>query len=146
MWSGWGIRTLAENEVRYNPVSYHNGSVWPHDNALIALGLARYGLLEPLKILALSQLESAAITPDARLPELYAGFRKEEIEGLPASPPVPYPAACHPQAWDAAAPFAYLWATLGFGAGVKGSSAGVPEDWGTIHARALFKGEAFDLI
>ena len=146
MWSGWGIRTLAEGEPRYNPVSYHNGSVWPHDNALIALGLARYGLLEPLKTLALYQLESAAITPDARLPELYAGFRKEEIEGLPASPPVPYPAACHPQAWDAAAPFAYLWATLGFGPGIKGNRNGVPEDWGTVQARALFQGESFEIV
>ncbi len=146
MWSGWGIRTLAEGEPRYNPVSYHNGSVWPHDNALIALGLARYGLTGPLKQLALSQLESAAITPDARLPELYAGFKKEEIEGLPASPPVPYPAACHPQAWDAAAPFAYLWATVGFGPGVKGNGDGLPDDWGWVRARALFQGEPFELI
>ena len=146
MWSGWGIRTLAEGEPRYNPVSYHNGSVWPHDNAMIALGLARYGLMGPLKHLALSQLESASITEDARLPELYAGFAREEIEGLPASPPVPYPAACHPQAWAAAAPFAYLWAVLGFGPGTQGSSGGVPEDWGEVKARVLFQGEPFELI
>ncbi len=131
-WSGWGIRTLAQGQLRFNPVSYHNGSVWPHDNALIALGLARYGLFEHVKKLARAQLEAAALMPDARLAELFAGFARERTPGLPANPPVPYPAACHPQAWDAAAPYALLWAALGFTAHEPGSGTGLPEDWGEV--------------
>jgi glycogen debranching enzyme len=146
MFSGWGVRTLAEGSVRFNPVSYHNGSVWPHDNALIALGLARYGLHDHVKRLAQSQLEAAALAPDARLPELFAGFKREVVPGLPASPPVPYPAACHPQAWDAAAPFAYLRAALGFGPGERGSSLGLPDDWGGVTARVSYHGQPFDVL
>ncbi len=126
LWSGWGIRTLSSDSPRYNPVSYHNGSVWPHDNALIALGLARYGRTLEVQRLVQAQIESAAITFDARLPELYAGFAREETLGLPSSPPVPYPAACHPQAWDAAAPFALLSAAL------ASSGAGLPLEWGEV--------------
>jgi glycogen debranching enzyme len=133
-WSGWGIRTVAEGQPRFNPVSYHNGSVWPHDNALIALGLARYGLDEHVKKLARAQLEAAALVPDARLSELFAGFKREQTTGLPSSPPVPYPAACHPQAWDAAAPYAFLWAALGFTPGKRGPAKGIPEDWGEVAA------------
>jgi glycogen debranching enzyme len=139
-WSGWGIRTLADGQPRFNPVSYHNGSVWPHDNALIALGLARYGLSEHVKKLARAQLEAAALVPDARLSELFAGFKREQTTGLPSSPPVPYPAACHPQAWDAAAPYAFLWAALGFTPGKRGSARGIPEDWGEVSASVQFEG------
>lgn len=146
MYSGWGVRTLAEGTVRFNPVSYHNGSVWPHDNALLALGLARYGLYAQVRQLAQAQLEAAALAPDARLPELFAGFKREVIPGLPANPPVPYPAACHPQAWDAAAPFAYLWAATGFAPGRAGSGLGVPDDWGGVSARALYHANAFDVL
>jgi glycogen debranching enzyme len=146
MYSGWGVRTLAEGSPRFNPVSYHNGSVWPHDNALIALGLSRYGLHDHVKRLAQSQLEAAALAPDARLPELFAGFKREIVTGLPASPPVPYPAACHPQAWDAAAPFAYLWAATGFVAGRAGPGLGVPDDWGGVTARARHHGQSFDTL
>ncbi len=146
MYSGWGVRTLSEGSPRFNPVSYHNGSVWPHDNAMIALGLARYGLHHHVKRLAQSQLEAAALAPDARLPELFAGFKREVVSGLPASPPVPYPAACHPQAWDAAAPFAYLWAALNFGPGRAGAGLGVPEDWGGVTARAHHHGQDFDVL
>jgi glycogen debranching enzyme len=136
-WSGWGVRTLAQGQPRFNPVSYHNGSVWPHDNALIALGLARYGLFEHVKKLARAQLEAAALVPDARLSELFAGFARESTPGLPASPPVPYPAACHPQAWDAAAPYAFLWAALGFTAHGRGAGAGLPEAWGAVEASVV---------
>lgn len=146
MYSGWGIRTLAEGSKRFNPVSYHNGSVWPHDNALIALGLARYGLTDHAKTLAQAQLEAAALAPDVRLPELFAGFKREVIPGLPASPPVPYPAACHPQAWDAAAPFAYLRAVTNFQPGQPGLSHAIPDDWGEVRARGLYRGQAFELL
>ncbi|MFN4232756.1 glycogen debranching N-terminal domain-containing protein [Thermus sp.] len=104
LWSGWGIRTLGAREVRYNPLSYHNGSVWPHDTALLAGGLFRYGLLEEGNKVVRALLDLALSQPDLRLPELVGGFSREE--GLP---PIPYPVACRPQAWDAAAVL-YLYA------------------------------------
>lgn len=132
MWSGWGIRTLGEGMPRYNPVSYHNGSVWSHDNALTALGLAQYGCSEEVQKLVAAQLDAAALSGDARLAELFAGFKREETLGLPSSPPVPYPAACHPQAWDAAAPYAFLSAALLCNA--------VPEAWGKLEVSVLKAG------
>jgi glycogen debranching enzyme len=106
--SGWGIRTLSVDEVRYNPMSYHNGSVWPHDNALIADGLARYGLrAEALKVL--TGLFDASIFVDLhRLPELFCGFDRR-----PGVGPTLYPVACAPQAWAAAAVFLLLQSCLG---------------------------------
>lgn len=101
LWSGWGIRTLGVNEPRFNPVSYHNGSVWPHDTALAALGMARYGLHPEAQQVARALFDAAAAAPDSRLSELFAGFPRTGH-----LPPVPYPAACHPQGWDAAAPIA----------------------------------------
>ena len=95
--SGWGFRTLGARERRYNPVSYHNGSVWPHDTALIAAGLERYGFHEEARTVARAVLELADGQPDRRLPELVAGYPRRQ------APPVPYPVACRPQAWDAAA-------------------------------------------
>ena len=145
LWSGWGIRTLGDAQPRFNPVSYHNGSVWPHDNALIALGLARYGLFDHVKKLVQAQLEAAALVPDARLSELFAGFKRESALGLPANPPVPYPAACHPQAWDAAAPYAFLWAALGFTVAGRGTGAGLPEDWGDVQASVLKNGSRLEV-
>ncbi len=97
LFSGWGIRTLGANEARYNPVSYHNGSVWPHDTALIAGGLARYGFLEEAAKLKDAIFSLAASQSDLRPPELIAGYPRS------AAPPVPYPVACRPQAWSAAA-------------------------------------------
>lgn len=106
--SGWGIRTVSEREQRFNPTSYHNGSVWPHDNSLIALGLARYGHAE-LAARLTTQILDAAIHMDLRrLPELYCGMRRRRDKG-----PILYPVACAPQAWAAAAPFAMLQACLG---------------------------------
>jgi len=104
LWTGWGVRTLGAKEARYNPLSYHNGSVWPHDTALFAGGLFRYGLRAEGEQVAQALLELALSQPDLRLPELVGGFPREE--GLP---PVPYPVACRPQAWDAAA-LVYLYA------------------------------------
>ena len=104
-WSGWGIRTLGADEVRYNPVSYHNGSVWPHDTALIAGGLARYGFGDEAARIREATFDLASSQPDHRLPELVAGYRRSVSErpGGASAPPVPYPVACRPQAWDAAA-------------------------------------------
>jgi glycogen debranching enzyme len=133
LWSGWGIRTLGQGMPRYNPVSYHNGSVWSHDNALTVLGLARYGLRDEVRRLSEAQLDAAALSDDARLSELFAGFQREQVQGLPSSPPVPYPAACHPQAWDAAAPYAFLSAALECDA--------VPEAWGNLEVSLLKAGK-----
>lgn len=105
LFSGWGIRTLGTREARYNPLSYHNGSVWPHDTALIAAGLRRYGFTEQASTLRDALFDLAASQPDLRPPELVAGYERTD------SPPVPYPVACRPQAWSSAA-LAYLgdWA------------------------------------
>ena len=106
--SGWGIRTLATTEARYNPMSYHNGSVWPHDTALIGLGLARYGHRAAAARL-LEGLSAAAGKLDLRrLPELFCGFARRGGQG-----PTAYPVACAPQAWAAAAPIGLLGACLG---------------------------------
>jgi glycogen debranching enzyme len=106
--SGWGIRTIAQGEARYNPMSYHNGSVWPHDNALIAMGLARYG--HKAEVLQIFQgLTEAAFTDEfRRLPELFCGFSRRKGRG-----PTSYPVACSPQAWAAAGPFALIAAATG---------------------------------
>jgi glycogen debranching enzyme len=102
------VRTIAAGEARYNPMSYHNGSVWPHDNALIAMGLARYG--HKKEVLAIFQgLAEAAIYDEfRRLPELFCGFSRRRKRG-----PTSYPVACSPQAWAAAAPFALVAAATG---------------------------------
>ncbi|MBS1189771.1 MAG: Amylo-alpha6-glucosidase [Rhodocyclaceae bacterium] len=106
--SGWGIRTIADGEARYNPMSYHNGSIWPHDNALIAVGLARYGMKDKT-LPILGALFQASLFMDLhRLPELYCGFVRREGEG-----PTLYPVACSPQAWAAASAFSALQACLG---------------------------------
>ncbi|MFA5885462.1 MAG: glycogen debranching N-terminal domain-containing protein [Acidimicrobiia bacterium] len=102
MFSGWGIRTLATSMTAFNPVSYHNGSVWPHDNALIAAGLMRYGFVDEAHRVIRAQLDVAAAY-DGRLPELFAGFER----GRPATP-ASYPTSCSPQAWAAASPMLWL--------------------------------------
>lgn len=105
--SGWGIRTLAEGQARYNPMSYHNGSIWPHDTALCAAGISRYGGRENV-IQILSDVFEAANHFNMRLPELYCGFPR-----VAGQSPVPYPVACLPQAWSSATPFMLLQASLG---------------------------------
>jgi glycogen debranching enzyme len=107
LFTGWGVRTLATSAAAYNPMSYHNGSVWPHDNAIVAAGLARYGFTAEAARIAEAQLEVAERL-DGRLPELFCGFDRGEFEE-----PVPYPAACSPQAWASAAPFLLLRSLLG---------------------------------
>jgi glycogen debranching enzyme len=108
LFSGWGIRTLAATEARYNPMSYHNGSVWPHDNAIIAAGLARYGFHDEA-VRLLGALFEASLHMDLhRLPELFCGFARGQGEG-----PVRYPVACTPHAWASASVFQLLQAVLG---------------------------------
>jgi glycogen debranching enzyme len=106
--TGWGIRTIAASETRYNPMSYHNGSVWPHDNALIGLGFARYGMKEHAQKLLAGLFDTARYMDLRRLPELFCGSRR-----APGKAPTLYPVACVPQAWSCAAPFALLQACLG---------------------------------
>jgi glycogen debranching enzyme len=96
MFSGWGIRTLGEDEAGYNPVGYHLGTVWPHDTAMTALGMRKYGFDEDFARIFEALLDAAANAGDYRLPELFAGFSRTEFET-----PVPYPVACQPQAWAA---------------------------------------------
>ncbi|MFH5926618.1 amylo-alpha-1,6-glucosidase [Roseomonas xinghualingensis] len=105
---GWGIRTVAEGESRYNPMSYHTGSVWPHDNGLIALGMKRYGLNGQLERLLTGIYDSALAVDMHRLPELFCGFSRRLGVG-----PTAYPVACLPQAWAAASVYAVLGAMLG---------------------------------
>ncbi len=108
MFSGWGVRTLSSREVRYNPMSYHNGSIWPHDNAILAAGFANYGLKNEVNQI-FSGLSDASMSFDMeRLPELFCGFRRREGEG-----PIHYPTACAPQAWAAASVFMLLQVSLG---------------------------------
>lgn len=107
---GWGVRTIASGEARFNPMSYHNGSVWPHDNALIALGLAHYGHTDAVQDIFLGMFRAATFMNLRRLPELFCGFRRRPGRG-----PTFYPVACSPQAWAAAAPLALLQASLGLG-------------------------------
>ena len=105
--SGWGIRTLAAGETRFNPMSYHNGSVWPHDTALCAAGLSRYGARDGVVRLMSGAFE-AAVQTDMRLPELFCGFARAAGEA-----PIAYPVACLPQAWSSGAVFMLLQACLG---------------------------------
>ncbi len=108
MFSGWGIRTVGTREARYNPMSYHNGSVWPHDNALAAAGLARYGLADTAITIATGLFDASLFVELQRMPELFCGFRRRPGDG-----PTLYPVACAPQAWAAAAVFLVLKACLG---------------------------------
>lgn len=108
MYSGWGIRTMSKWEKAYNPMSYHNGSVWPHDNAIIAAGLRRYDMTSYLDELVTGLFEASLHFPYYRLPELFCGFVRRPIGG-----PVRYPIACDPQAWAVGSVFQMLQAMLG---------------------------------
>jgi glycogen debranching enzyme len=111
MFSGWGIRTLSKASVAYNPMSYHNGSIWPHDNAFIGAGLKRYGHAKAANRLATALFDMAVTVDDMRLPELFCGFTRRSPQR-----PVAYPVACSPQAWASGAPFLLLQAMLGISA------------------------------
>jgi glycogen debranching enzyme len=107
MFSGWGIRTLGTSMSRYNPMSYHNGSVWPHDNALIVGGFRRYGFIQEAQRLSMALIEASGMSA-GRLPELFCGFPRRDFPQ-----PVPYPTSCSPQAWAAATPVHLLRVMLG---------------------------------
>jgi glycogen debranching enzyme len=108
LFSGWGVRTLAVTERLYNPMSYHNGTVWPHDCSIVAAGLARYGMNKEAGRIFTGLFDAACLFPAFRLPELFCGFTRHFGEG-----PVAYPSACTPQAWASGAPFLLLRACLG---------------------------------
>lgn len=105
--SGWGVRTVASTEARYNPMSYHNGSVWPHDNAIVAAGLVRYGLCAEATRIFEGLFAASTYVDLRRLPELFCGFGRQRSRG-----PTLYPVACAPQAWAAAAPLSLIQSCL----------------------------------
>jgi glycogen debranching enzyme len=105
MFTGWGIRTLSAAEQRYNPMSYHNGSIWPHDNALIAYGLSLYGFREHALKIMQGMFDAGLFIDLQRLPELFCGFDRRRGEG-----PTAYPVACSPQAWSVGVVFMMLQA------------------------------------
>jgi len=107
MFSGWGVRTMSTEDRGYNPIGYHCGTIWPHDNAIIVAGLVRYGFRDEANRIALAQIEAASFS-DFRLPEAFAGFERSLSRF-----PVPYPTACSPQAWATGAPFVFVRAMLG---------------------------------
>jgi glycogen debranching enzyme len=107
MFSGWGIRTLSADAVRYNPMAYHNGSIWPHDNALIAYGFAQYGFSSEVLKITQALFDASLFIELQRLPELYCGFSRRRNEG-----PTAYTVACSPQAWSVAAVFMLIQSFL----------------------------------
>ena len=128
MFSGWGVRTISREDGGYNPIGYHVGTIWPHDNSIIAMGMVRYGFRDEANRIALAQLEAASFG-DFRLPEAFAGFDRSVGRF-----PVPYPTACSPQAWATGAPFAFVKTMLGLDArdGAVVIDPRVPEEVGRI--------------
>jgi glycogen debranching enzyme len=133
MFTGWGVRTLASDMGAYNPASYHNGSVWPHDNAIVAAGLMRYGFVEEAQRITVGLFE-AANRYGGRLPELFCGFDQDEYPE-----PVVYPASCSPQAWAAATPLSLLRTVLRFDPSATSGEVWVapvlPPEFGDVHLR-----------
>jgi glycogen debranching enzyme len=135
--SGWGVRTVADGESGYNPLSYHRGSVWPHDNALIALGLARYGFTQAVQEIFSGMFAASQHFDLHRMPELFCGFARRGSEA-----PTLYPCACSPQAWSSGAVFAFLQASLGLDVSarmrrVSFSSPRLPPWLGEVHIEGL---------
>ncbi|NWL10421.1 amylo-alpha-1,6-glucosidase [Paenarthrobacter nitroguajacolicus] len=131
MFSGWGIRTLASDMGAYNPASYHNGSVWPHDNAIIAAGLLRYGFVEEAQRISTALFDAAEYS-QGRLPELFCGFSRADLDE-----PVPYPTACSPQAWAATTPIQLVKSLMGYrpdlARGELWMDPALPESYGDLH-------------
>jgi glycogen debranching enzyme len=142
MFSGWGVRTLADGNGRYNPLGYHVGTVWPFDNSIIAAGLARYGFTEESARIAESIIDAAKYF-QGRLPEAFAGYDRDLT-----TYPVQYPTACSPQAWSAGTPLMLLRTMLGLEPQEDGLTVrpavpaslgriellGIPGRWGRIDA------------
>ena len=140
--AGWGVRTVAAGEPRYNPMSYHNGSIWPHDNALVAAGLARYGYTDAANRILTAMFELSEAVDLHRLPELICGFQRRGDEH-----PTLYPVACAPQAWAAGAVYLLLTACLGLeidgvGRRVTFRSAQLPPNIDWIHVSNLAVADA----
>ncbi len=135
MFSGWGVRTLATDMAAYNPASYHNGSVWPHDNALIAAGLMRYGFVEQAQRIAVGLFDASAHF-NGRLPELFCGFPREQYRD-----PIAYPTSCSPQAWAAATPVHLLRTLLRFDPNISRRelrlAPALPARFGRLHLRSI---------
>jgi glycogen debranching enzyme len=121
MWSGWGLRTLAEDMAAYDPLSYHNGSVWPHDTAICAAGAARYGRWDVVDLIVDGALDAAA-EDDGRPPELFAGVARDDVPV-----PVAYPASCSPQAWSSASILLLVRTMLGLSATLDGLTINRPQ-------------------
>ena len=141
-YSGWGVRTVSSSASRFNPMAYHNGSIWPHDNALIAYGMARYGLTKQANRIFTGIFEAAMYFDLHRMPELFCGFSREAGEG-----PVLYPVACAPQAWSAASVFLLCQACLGVQVNAEKKQVrfvrpSLPEFLGEIHIINLQVGDA----
>jgi glycogen debranching enzyme len=142
MFAGWGVRTIAAGEARYNPMSYHNGSIWPHDNALVAAGFARYGLTGAAARVLGAMLDLSQSVDDARLPELICGFHRR-----PGEHPTLYPVACAPQAWAAGAVYLLLASCLNLridatATRVSFERATLPEEIDWVQLTNLSVGEA----
>ncbi len=140
--SGWGIRTLATNEIRYGPITYHNGSVWPHDNSIIGAGLANYSRKEGAERILAALLDATDVLEFHRLPELYCGFPRRPGQG-----PIEYPLACAPQSWAAGSVFLLLRACLGLSVdATRGritlSRPRLPSFLREMHLRGLRAGDA----
>jgi glycogen debranching enzyme len=140
--SGWGVRTVAAGEARHNPISYHNGSVWPHDNAMLAMGLSRYGQQWAAARILAGMFDASQHFERARLPELFCGFTRRPAEG-----PTKYPVASSPQAWAAGSVFMLLQASLGLdidapAGNVRFNNPQLPEMLETIQIRGLRVGTA----
>jgi glycogen debranching enzyme len=135
MFSGWGVRTLATSMTGYNPVSYHCGSVWPHDNAIIAAGLMRYGRVEEAQRVIMAMLDAARVQ-GGRLPELFSGLSRDEFPLV-----VSYPTSCSPQAWASGAPLLFLRTLLRFDPWVPHGKVWLdpvlPERLGDIHVQRI---------
>jgi glycogen debranching enzyme len=142
LFSGWGVRTMSMDDRGFNPIGYHTGTVWPHDNSIIAAGLVRYGFRDEANRIAGALFDAAAFT-DYRLPEVFAGYPKEDSRF-----PIRYPTACSPQAWATGAPFLLLRLMLGFDA-VDGKivcDPSVPGMFGRVGLHGIHAfGEHFDV-
>jgi glycogen debranching enzyme len=135
LFSGWGVRTLSTAAGRYNPVSYHNGSVWPHDTAIVIAGLMRYGFTDHAQRIATGLLDAAEHF-GGRLPELFCGFDRDEFAA-----PVAYPSSCSPQAWAAAAPLLVVRSLLGLDPAVPDGTLrlapALPPEWGELRLHGI---------
>jgi len=137
MFTGWGIRTMSANDAGYNPIEYHNGTIWPHDTAFVAEGMRRYGHRDSASHLALMLIQ-AADAFEYRLPEVFAGFSRDETGA-----PVEYPTASRPQAWAAGAPLLALRTALGLDVvdGALRIDPHLSEGWGQVGLENIPVGE-----